>query len=132
MPRDIKASWRIVVVWIDYGALLVAIERTGTRYKVRQEACQSPVSESGPVFRDSNMGVISSAPILLSRRPGLPARTGETMSGNHIPTVQPPCVFSEARRDQVPVRRLKVRSHKACLVSGNRPFRPNMGFQEQP
>lgn len=103
MPRDLKKPLGASLLCALTTALLVATERTGTRYKVRQEACQIPVSEPGPVFRDSNMGVISSASIPASRKPGLPARTGERMSGNHRSTVQQPCILSEAMRNQGPV-----------------------------
>lgn len=39
-------------------ALYFATEKDEIRYKVRNEACQSPVSEPGPVFHNPNMGVI--------------------------------------------------------------------------
>lgn len=77
--------------------------KNGARYVVQNEACQSPVSEPGPVFRDPNMGVISSASIVVPREPGLPALTGEVMSGNHCSTVQMPCILLEAGRGQGPV-----------------------------
>lgn len=56
--------------------------------KIRNEAYQSPTSESGPVFRYSNMGGRPRVITGRSRSPGLPAPAENAMSDNHRSAVQ--------------------------------------------